>query len=123
MDIFERATLEELGRIAALAQEVWFEAGDIIYREGDPVVAIYIILNGRASAQSNGKVAREVKEKHAVGVLAALGLDSALRTVTADEQIHALKLNVQDFQDVLASDFDLVKAVLRAVANHIRQGL
>ena len=120
-DIFEHATIEELGRIAALAQEVWFEAGDIIYREGDPAVAIYVILKGRASVQSNGKIVREVEEKHAVGLLAALALSSALRTVTASEPVHALKLNVQDFEDVLASDFDLVKAMLRAITAHIRQ--
>jgi CRP-like cAMP-binding protein len=123
IDIFEHATIEELGRIAALTQEVWFEAGETIQREGDPKSAIYIIMEGRALVQSSGKVVREVAEKHAVGVLGALGLNSASRTVIVSERVHALKLNVQDFEDILAADFDLVKTVLRAVADHIRQGL
>jgi len=122
VDIFEHAAIEELGRVAALTQDARFEAGETIYREGDPVEAIYIILKGRAVVQSHGKVVREVGEKNAVGVLAALDLGAALRTVTAREPVHVLKLNVQDFQDVLASDFELVKAVFRVVAEQIRQG-
>jgi CRP-like cAMP-binding protein len=122
VDIFEHAAIEELGRVAALTQDARFEAGETIYREGDPVEAIYIILKGRAVVQSHGKVVREVGEKNAVGVLAALDLGAALRTVTAREPVDVLKLNVQDFQDVLASDFELVKAVFRVVAEQIRQG-
>jgi CRP/FNR family transcriptional regulator, cyclic AMP receptor protein len=122
VDIFQHAAIEELGRVAALTQDARFEAGETIYREGDPVEAIYIILKGRAVVQSHGKVVREVGEKIAVGVLAALDLGAALRTVTAREPVHVLKLNVQDFQDVLASDFELVKAVFRVVAEQIRQG-
>jgi len=122
VDIFEHAAIEELGRLAALTQEVRFEAGETIYREGDPVEAIYVILKGCAAVQSNGKVIREVGEKHVVGALAALDLNSALRTVKAIEPVHALKLNVQDFQDVLSSDFELVKAVFRVVSEHIRKG-
>ena len=120
--IFTHAAIEELGRIATLMQEVRFETGETIYREGNPIDAIYVILRGRVAVQSSGKIVREVAEHHVVGALAALDLGSALRTVTALEPVHALKLNVQDFQDLLASDFDLVKAVFRVVAQQIRTG-
>jgi len=122
VDIFEHVPIEELGRVAALTEEVQFGAGETIYREGEPVEAIYIILEGRVAVQSNGKVVREVGEKHAVGTLSALDLNSALRTVKAIEPIRALKLPVQDFQDILSLDFELVKAVFRAIAQHIRKG-
>lgn len=122
VDIFEHAPIEELGRIASLAEEAHFSAGETIYREGDPVDAIYIILAGRALVQSKGKLPREVARKYAVGVLAALDLNTALRTVTAQDSVDVLKINVQDFQEVLASDFELVKAVFRVVAEQIRQG-
>lgn len=122
VDIFEHAAIEELGRIASVVQEARFAAGATIYREGDPVDAIYIILSGRVMVQNHGQAGREVGARHAVGVLAALDLNTALRTVIAREPVTVLKLNVQDFQDVLAADFELVKAVFRVVAEHIRQG-
>lgn len=122
MDIFAHAAIEELGRIADLVDEARFGPGATIYREGDPVDAIYFILTGRAIVQDRGNATREVGAKHVVGVLAALDLNGALRTVIAQDAVHALKLNVQDFQEILASDFELVKAVFRVVADHIRQG-
>lgn len=122
VDIFEHAPIEELGRVAALTEEAQFEAGETIYREGEPLEAIYIILKGRVAVQSNGKVIREMGEKRAVGTLSALDFNSALRTVKAIEPINALKLQVQDFQDLLSLDFELVKAVFRVVAQQIRTG-
>jgi CRP-like cAMP-binding protein len=122
VDIFEHAPIEELGRVAALMEEAQFEAGETIYREGEPLEAIYIILKGRVAVQSNGKIIREMGEKRAVGTLSALDFNSALRTVKAIEPIHALKLQVQDFQDILSLDFELVKAVFRVVAQQIRTG-
>ena len=120
--IFAHAAIEELGRIAALMQEVRFETGETIYREGNPIEAVYVILSGRVAVQNNGRVVREAGEHHVVGALAALDLGVALRTATTLEPVQALKLRVQDFQDLLASDFDLVKAVFRVVAQQIRTG-
>jgi CRP-like cAMP-binding protein len=121
-EIFARASIEELGRIATLTQEVQFEPGETIYREGEPVEAIYIILKGRAVVERHGQIIHEISDKHTVGLLAALDLAPALRTVTAKEPIHALKLNVHDFQDILSLDFELVKAVFRALARRVREG-
>jgi CRP-like cAMP-binding protein len=120
--IFAHAAIEELGRIAMLMQEVRFETGEAIYREGTLIDAIYVILKGRVAVQSGGRVVREVSEHYVVGALAALDQGMALRTVTALEPVYALKLSVQDFQDLLAADFDLVRAVFRLVAEQIRTG-
>lgn len=122
MEIFEHAAIEELGRIAALTEEVRFGAGETIYQEGNPVDAIYVILQGRAVVLRGEKVVREVGEKYPIGILSALDMNSAPRTVKALQPIHALKINVQDFQDVLSSDFELVKAAFRVLSEHIRKG-
>jgi CRP-like cAMP-binding protein len=121
VDIFARAAIEELGRVAGLTEEVKFQAGETIYREGETVEAIYIIFKGRAAVQRKGNILREMGERDTLGVLAALDLNSALHTVTAREPIHALKLNVQDFQDILSLDFELVKAVFRALTQRLRE--
>ncbi|HEY7559184.1 MAG TPA: cyclic nucleotide-binding domain-containing protein, partial [Candidatus Binatia bacterium] len=122
VEIFAHAAIEELGRIATLMQEVRFESGETIYREGNPIDAVYVILRGRVAVQNGGRVVREAGEHHVIGALAALDLGVALRTVTALEPVQVLKLSVQDFQDLLASDFELVKAVFRVIAQQIRTG-
>lgn len=120
VDIFSHATVEELGRVAALTEEVHFDPGSTIYREGEPVDAIYLILTGRVAVEGNGQVVREVGEKQALGTVAALDRNPAIHTVKAIDPVYALKLNAQDFDDVLSLDFELVRAVFHALCRLIR---
>ena len=122
VDIFSRATIEELGRVAALTEEVHFEPGETIFREGEPVDAIYLILTGRVAVEGNGQVVREVGEKQAFGTVAALDGNPAIHTVKAIDAVYALKLNAQDFDDILSLDFELVRAIFRALCRMIRAG-
>lgn len=121
VDIFEHATVEELGRVAALTEEVHFEPGETIYREDEPVDAIYFVLKGRAVVEKNGHRMRALGEKQAIGTVAALDRNPAVHTVTVVDPVHALKLNVQDFDDILSLDFELVQAVFRALCRMIRE--
>ena len=122
LDIFKHATIEELGGVAALTEEVHFEPGETIFREGEPVDAIYLILTGRVAVEGNGQVVREVGEKQAFGTVAALDGNPAIHTVKAIDAVYALKLNAQDFDDILSLDFELVRAIFRALCRMIRAG-
>ena len=122
VDIFKHATIEELGGVAALTEEVHFEPGETIFREGEPVDAIYLVLKGRVAVEGNGQVVREVGEKQAFGTVAALDRNPAVHTVKAIDSVHALRLNAQDFDDILSLDFELVRAIFRALCRMIRAG-
>ncbi|MGE5820831.1 MAG: cyclic nucleotide-binding domain-containing protein [Deltaproteobacteria bacterium] len=120
VDIFKHATIEELGGIAALTEEIYFKPGETIFREGDPVDAIYLVLQGRVAAERNGQMVREIREKQAIGTVGALDLGPAFHTVKAMTPVHALKLNAQDLQDILSLDFELVRAIFRALCGLVR---
>lgn len=121
VDIFAHATVEQLGAIAALADEVDFESGKVIYRQGEPAEAIYLILKGSVVVQRNGRVLREVGEKRAIGTVAALDLCPAVHDVAALTPVHALELKFVDFHDLLTLDYELVKAVFRSLCQMIRE--
>jgi CRP-like cAMP-binding protein len=122
VDIFSHATIEELGKIAALTEEVHFDPGQAIYREGEPTDAIYLVLKGRVAVEANGRILRKIGEGQAFGTVAALDRNPAIHTVKAIDRVHALKLNAQDFDDILSLDFDLVRAVFHALCRLIRDG-
>jgi NTE family protein len=122
VDIFSHATIEVLGRVAALTEEVHFEPGETIFRKGEPTDAIYLILAGRVAIEGNGEIVRELTEKQAFGTVAALDRNPAVHTVKAIDAVYALKLNAQDFDDILSVDFDLVRAVFHALCQIIREG-
>jgi CRP-like cAMP-binding protein len=120
VDIFSHATIEDLGRVAALTEEVHFARGETIFHRGEPTDAIYLILAGRVAIEGNGQIVRELTEKQAFGTVAALDRNPAVHTVKAIDAVYALKLNAQDFDDILSVDFELVRAVFHALCQIIR---
>ena len=122
VDVFAHTTIEELGRIATLTQEVRFQPGETIFREGDPVDALYLVLKGRVMVEKDSVKIREIGEKETFATLAALDLEPAAHTVKAIEPVHALKLNSLDFHEILAQDYALVRSVFRVLSRLIRNG-
>jgi len=123
VDIFEHATVEQLGRIAGLMEEVNFEARETIYNEGDAGDALYVILSGRVALERNGSTIRELKEKEAFGTLEVLDFHPRAANAKAIDQVRALKLNGQEFHDLLSVDFEVVEAVLRMLCGVVRRVL
>ncbi len=121
VDIFEHATIEQLGRIAGLTEEVNFEAGETIYKEGDPGDSLYLILSGRVLIERNGSTLRELKEKEAFGHLEVLDFHPRAATAKALDPVHALKLNGSEFYELLSVDIEMVQAVIRALCGLVRR--
>ena len=122
VDIFAHTTIEELGRIATLTQEVRFKTGETIFREREPVDALYLVLKGHVMVEKDGVRIREIGERETFATLAALDLEPAAHTVKALEPVHALKLNALDFHEILSQDYALVRSVFRVLSRLIRDG-
>ena len=121
VDIFEHATIEQLGRIAGLTEEVHFEPGETIFNEGEPGDAFYLLLSGRVLLEINGNILRELKEKEAFGTLEVLDFHPRAVTAKAADQVRALKLNGQEFHDLLSLDIEMVQAVFRMLCGLVRR--
>jgi CRP-like cAMP-binding protein len=121
VDIFEHATIEQLGRIAGLTEEVHFKPGEIIFEEGQPGDAFYLLLSGQVLIERNGNTLREMKEKEAFGTLEVLDFHPRAVTAKAIDQVRALKLNGQEFHDLLSLDIEMVQAVFRMLCGLIRR--
>ena len=121
VDIFEHATIEQLGRIAGLTEEVHFEPGETIYKEGETGDAFYLLLNGRVLIERNGNRLRELKEKEAFGTLEVLDFHPRAVTAKAADQVRALRLNGQEFHDLLSLDIEMVQAVFRMLCGLVRR--
>ena len=121
VDIFEHATIEQLGRIAGLTEEARFESGQTIFKEGEPGDALYLVLSGRVLIERNGVTIREIEERDAFGTLEVLDFHPRAATAKAAGQVRALKLNGRQFHDLLALDIEMVESVFRMLCGHIRK--
>ena len=120
VDIFEHATVEQLGRIAELTKEVHFEPGETVFKEGELGDALYLLLSGRVFIEKDGNTLRELKEKEAFGTLEVLDFHPRAVTAKAVDQVRALKLNGQEFHDLLSLDMEMVEAVFRKLCGLVR---
>ncbi|HEX7230195.1 MAG TPA: cyclic nucleotide-binding domain-containing protein [Candidatus Binatia bacterium] len=121
VDIFEHATVEQLGHIAGLTEEVNFEVGETIYKEGEPGETMYVILSGRVVIERNGSIIHELKEKEAFGTLEILDVHPRAATAKAIDEVRALKLNGAEFYELLSLDIEMVQAVFRTLCGWIRR--
>jgi len=121
VDIFEHATIEKQGRIAGLSEEVHFEPGEPIFKEGEPGDAFYLLLSGRVLIERNSNTLRELKEQEAFGTLEVLDFQPRAVTAKAVDHVRALRVNGQEFYDLLSVDIEMVQAVFRTLCGLVRR--
>jgi CRP-like cAMP-binding protein len=71
--------------------------------------------------EKNGNTLREMKEKEAFGTLEMLDFYPRAVTAKAVDQVRALKLNGQEFHDLLSLDIEMVEAVFRMLCGLVRR--
>jgi CRP-like cAMP-binding protein len=67
VDILDQATVEQLGRIAGLTEEVYYQPGQTIFEEGQPGDALYFLLSGNVVLENNGSPAGEIQANEPFG--------------------------------------------------------
>ncbi len=71
--------------------------------------------------ERNGNTLREMKEKETFGTLEVLDFHPRATTAKAADQVRALKLNGQEFHDLLSLDIEMVQAVFRMLCGLVRR--
>lgn len=123
VDIFLETETEHLAKVAAIAQEVRFAPGTVIFREGEPSDALYVVLEGTVSLRKAELEKTAVREKETFGMWALLDESPRLVTAVAVTETKALKIEREYLYDVLASHFDIVRGILKCLVRMIRRSL
>ena len=114
--LFHEVPTESLARLAALAQEVRYEAGSLLYRENDAAESMFALMEGEVVLLRNGQEREKLAPPSEVGALAMLADQSQPDSARATQPTLALQLDQQEFYDAMAEDFNLTRGILRALA-------
>lgn len=118
--IFAKCTAEEIGAVSSVAQESFFQPGQIIVTQGTPGQAFYLILRGRV------EILRDVTSLGAFGPGDFFGemalLDSAPRsaTIKAIEETACLMLSSWDFKALLERHPSIAIKLLEVLSRRLR---
>ena len=115
VEIFRAVRTESLARIAAIAQELTFEASRIIYRENEAPDAMFALLEGEVVLVRAGEEEQKLGEFQTAGAWALLAERPHSETARTTRPTHALSIDQQDLFDVMAEDFHVTRGILRAL--------
>ena len=114
VEFFSEVAVEDLCRLAAIAQEVNYPARNVIYREEDVGDSMFLIVKGKVECVSEAKKLRViVGAGQSVGVHSVLTREPQLATATALEDIFALALGAEDFYNLLATHPEIMAGLVK----------
>ncbi|MDQ1438316.1 MAG: family transcriptional regulator, cyclic receptor protein [Acidimicrobiaceae bacterium] len=100
--MFSACTKKELGEIGRHTDEVAFEPGTTLVREGDPGQEFFILLSGSARVTRKGKELAVLGAGEWFGELALLDKAPRNATVTATTPVKVLVLSQRSFKGLLS---------------------
>ena len=104
-------SMEELARLAAEATEVEFGAGEVVYAEGAPADAFWLVLSGRLGPYG---------PRTSAGAIDVLAQVSHRETVVATEPSLALRIPAERFFDLVEDHIDLMRRLTRDLGRVVR---
>ncbi len=96
-------------------EEQEFEAGQTIFREGEPGDRFYVIRSGRARLEQEGRVATHLRDGDFFGELALLTGEGRAGTVVAETSLTVLTLSRESFLRLI-SQYPRLRANIESVA-------
>ena len=120
VDIFESTSTEDLALIAAITDEVQFKSSSIIYREGDLPDSMYMVIQGKVLLQRNGKDVMTMEEKGVFGTWALFDDEPRVVTASTREDTLLLKIDKEDFYDLLADNVQITQGILKTITRRLR---
>ena len=121
VDVFESLKTEDLAQLASIAEVLEFPAESEIFSEGGTGDSMYLVMEGQVRLHQQGKVVMVAKEKDAFGTWSLF--DDELRVVTATtlEQSRLLRVDKEDFTDLLADNVRITQGVMKALVQRVRR--
>jgi CRP-like cAMP-binding protein len=102
----------ELRRVAGAVVALAIDAGQILYRQGDPADDIFFVVSGEIKLTRSGSSDWVFGARSLVGTLDVVLDRTHARTAVATATAHLLRLRAVDWMDILEDSFDLTHRVL-----------
>jgi len=118
--IFASCTPEEIAVIAEVAQDSFFQPGQIIVTQGTPGQAFYMILNGRVEILRDGVSLGGFGPGDFFGEMSLLDQAPRSATIQAIDQVECLMLSSWDFKALLERHPSIAIKLLEVLSRRLR---
>lgn len=122
VELLSGLTPEQLARIAAVAQDVTVPPGKVLLEAGDPVGALYVILDGAVEVSRGDEAIEKAVRNDVLGAWALFEQDDPTPLgARATEDTQLLRIGREDFYDVLADNSEITSAIFSTLVKRFRK--
>ena len=122
VDVFAEITTEQLSHIAAITEEIEFEPDTTILERDEPGEALYLIVEGKVRLHRDGLEIMVAEEKGVFGSWALFDNEQPnIATATALEPTRVLKIDREEFYEVVADYVEITQGIFKWLARRVRQ--
>ena len=119
--LFARCSRNELEFLATRTDEVDVEAGRTLIKQGNPGDTFYLLLDGDASVQVDGRDRPPLHRGSFFGEISMLDRGPATATVVTTTPARLMVMSHAQFRDAVKGNDQLLSQVMGAIAERLRR--
>jgi CRP-like cAMP-binding protein len=121
IDVFQKSPTEDLSHIAAITEELDYSSSENIYLEGDISDSLYIVIEGKVRLHRAGTEIMIAEAKDVFGTWALFDDEPRVATATTQEDCRLLRLDKEEFYDLLADHSRITQDILKTLSLRLRR--
>ena len=120
VDIFSEVPTQQLAYLAAILVEESHDEGEQLYRAHDYADSMYIVVEGQVRLHREELEITIANPGDPFGTWALFDDEPRVSAATVLESVRLLRLNKEDFIDLLADNVGITQGVLKALVSRVR---
>ena len=118
--LFANLGLDQLEPVARVCRPQSCAAGQVVFAEGTPAKALYVIRTGQVTVEANGRQLATLKETDVFGEVEVLHAAPHLATIRALSDCEFLVISRQDFADLIEDYPAFAKGLVEILFERLR---
>lgn len=120
VDLFQDIPGELLSQVSQISKAKNYDNGEIIFRDGDVGDSMFIVLEGKISITKGDKEIALLDKGASLGEMALLDNENRSANAIAKEDSILLKINQDVFYELMESNADIMKQIIKLLTGRIR---
>ena len=120
VDIFQMISTEDLARLGAIAEEIEYKKDQVVFQINELSDSMYMVIDGKVSLDRDGDTVMFAGPKDVFGTWALFDDEARVVNATVVEPSILLRIDKEDFIDLLADNVQITQSVLKAIVGKLR---
>jgi CRP-like cAMP-binding protein len=121
VDLFQDIPGELLSQVSQISKAKNYDKGETIFKDGDVGDSMFIVLEGRVSITKGDKEIALLEKGASLGEMALLDNENRSANALAKEDSVLLKINQDVFYELMESNADIMKQIIKLLTSRIRK--